>query len=68
MTSINHSIILAKRVKLTRGNLVLDCPVPSRYLQSVPIKDTKEFTHMRYTGKERPNREGGEGTGSFVPS
>lgn len=40
---------LAKRVKLTRGNLVLDCPVPTRYLQSVPLKDTKEFTHMRYT-------------------
>ncbi|KAI8979668.1 chitin synthase 2 [Mycotypha africana] len=38
-----------KRVKLTKGNLVLDCPVPSRYLQAVPIKDTKEFTHMRYT-------------------
>ncbi|KAI9268533.1 chitin synthase 1 [Helicostylum pulchrum] len=38
-----------KRVKLTRGNLVLDCPVPSRYMQSVPLKDTKEFTHMRYT-------------------
>ncbi|KAI9486061.1 MAG: chitin synthase 1 [Benjaminiella poitrasii] len=38
-----------KRVKLTRGNLVLDCPVPTRYLQAVPIKDTKEFTHMRYT-------------------
>lgn len=39
----------AKKVKLTRGNLVLDCPVPTRYLQAVPIKDTKEFTHMRYT-------------------
>ncbi|KAI8376085.1 chitin synthase 1 [Radiomyces spectabilis] len=38
-----------RKVKLTRGNLVLDCPVPSRYLQSVPIKDSKEFTHMRYT-------------------
>ncbi|KAL1931482.1 hypothetical protein VTP01DRAFT_9625 [Rhizomucor pusillus] len=38
-----------KKVKLTRGNLVLDCPVPTRYLQAVPIKDTKEFTHMRYT-------------------
>jgi chitin synthase len=23
--------------------------VPTRYLQSVPIKDGKEFTHMRYT-------------------
>lgn len=31
--------------------MILDCPVPTRYLQSVPIKDTKEFTHMRYTGK-----------------
>ncbi|KAI7905099.1 chitin synthase 1 [Cokeromyces recurvatus] len=38
-----------RRVKLTCGNLVLDCPVPTRYLQAVPIKDTKEFTHMRYT-------------------
>ncbi|KAI8339622.1 chitin synthase 1 [Chlamydoabsidia padenii] len=39
-----------RKVKLTRGNLVLDCPVPTRYLQSVPLKDDKEFTHMRYTG------------------
>ncbi|CAO3637942.1 unnamed protein product [Cunninghamella blakesleeana] len=38
-----------RKVKLTRGNLVLDCPVPTRYLQSVPLKDNKEFTHMRYT-------------------
>ncbi|ORY91906.1 chitin synthase 2 [Syncephalastrum racemosum] len=38
-----------RKVKLHRGHLVLDCPVPTRYLQSVPIKDTKEFTHMRYT-------------------
>ncbi|KAI7874287.1 chitin synthase 1 [Lichtheimia hyalospora FSU 10163] len=38
-----------RKVKLTRGNLVLDCPVPTRYLQAVPIKEGKEFTHMRYT-------------------
>ncbi|KAI9019533.1 chitin synthase 1 [Phycomyces nitens] len=38
-----------RRVKLTHGNLILDCPVPTPYLQAVPIKDTKEFTHMRYT-------------------
>ncbi|KAI9322292.1 chitin synthase 1 [Dichotomocladium elegans] len=38
-----------RKVKLTRGNLVLDCPVPTRYLQNVPIKQGKEFTHMRYT-------------------
>lgn len=28
---------------------MLDCPVPTRYLQAVPIKEGKEFTHMRYT-------------------
>ncbi|KAL1924501.1 uncharacterized protein VTP21DRAFT_4155 [Calcarisporiella thermophila] len=38
-----------KRVQLTDGNLVLDCPVPSRYLDGVPLKNEKEFTHMRYT-------------------
>ncbi|KAJ2959394.1 hypothetical protein NQZ79_g5167 [Umbelopsis isabellina] len=38
-----------KKVALTGGNLVLDCPVPSKYLAAVPRKDEKEFTHMRYT-------------------
>ncbi|CAO3670727.1 unnamed protein product [Rhizopus stolonifer] len=38
-----------RQVKLTKGNLVLDCPVPTTYLNDVPIKDGKEFTHMRYT-------------------
>ncbi|KAI9305734.1 chitin synthase 1 [Cunninghamella echinulata] len=38
-----------KRIKLTEGNLVLDCPVPDQYLARVPIKVGKEFTHMRYT-------------------
>ncbi|CAM0143133.1 unnamed protein product [Umbelopsis sp. WA50703] len=38
-----------KRVQLVRGNLVLDCPCPTRLLQAVPRKDAKEFTHMRYT-------------------
>lgn len=47
--SIIHITIIARKVKLHRGHLVLDCPVPTRYLQAVPIKDTKEFTHMRYT-------------------
>lgn len=40
---------IARQVKLTKGNLVLDCPVPTAYLNDVPIKDGKEFTHMRYT-------------------
>ncbi|KAI8889323.1 glycosyltransferase family 2 protein [Backusella circina FSU 941] len=38
-----------RKVKLTRGNLVLDCPVPTNYLQGLPYQDGKEFTHMRYT-------------------
>ncbi|BFZ65301.1 Chitin synthase, class 2 [Saitoella coloradoensis] len=38
-----------KRVELYQGNLVLDCPVPSRLLQKVPRRDEREFTHMRYT-------------------
>ncbi|KAL0076588.1 glycosyltransferase family 2 protein [Phycomyces blakesleeanus] len=40
---------LASIVKLTRGNLVLDCPVSSEYIGLVPIRNSKEFTHMRYT-------------------
>jgi chitin synthase len=42
-------VFLVKKVALTGGNLVLDCPVPSKYLAAVPRKDEKEFTHMRYT-------------------
>ncbi|RUS16118.1 chitin synthase-domain-containing protein, partial [Jimgerdemannia flammicorona] len=38
-----------KRVELVRGNLVLDCPVPSKLLAAVERKKEKEFTHMRYT-------------------
>jgi hypothetical protein len=38
-----------KRVELFQGNLVLDCPVPSKLLQMVPRQDDREFTHMRYT-------------------
>ncbi|KAG0741088.1 hypothetical protein G6F57_002760 [Rhizopus arrhizus] len=38
-----------RKVKLTGGNLVLDNPVPTKYLQRVKRKDKDEFTHMRYT-------------------
>ncbi|KAK4051036.1 Chitin synthase 4 [Microbotryomycetes sp. JL201] len=38
-----------KRVKLVRGNLVLDCQVPPKLLEKLPRKDEREFTHMRYT-------------------
>lgn len=38
-----------KKVKLTGGNLVLENPVPNKYLQRVKNRDETEFTHMRYT-------------------
>ncbi|GAA5928047.1 hypothetical protein JCM3775_002798 [Rhodotorula graminis] len=38
-----------KRVQLTQGNLVLDCQVPPKLLERCPRKDSREFTHMRYT-------------------
>lgn len=40
-----------KKVKLFRGNLVLDCPVPRQFLNSFNPEDVKEreFTHMRYS-------------------
>ncbi|KAF9158081.1 Chitin synthase, class 1, partial [Actinomortierella ambigua] len=38
-----------KTVRLTDGNLVLDCPVPDHYLRRQKIQDGVEFTHMRYT-------------------
>ncbi|KAI5858243.1 glycosyltransferase family 2 protein [Durotheca rogersii] len=38
-----------KQVTLYRGNLVLDCPVPSKLLNQLPHGERDEFTHMRYT-------------------
>lgn len=38
-----------KRVALIRGNLVLDCPVPTRLLAANPRKDDIEFNEMRYS-------------------
>lgn len=34
---------------MTGGNLVLDNPVPNKYLSQVQRRDDNEFTHMRYT-------------------
>jgi hypothetical protein len=49
----NDVIFIVRKVPLTSGNLVLDCPVPTKYLAAVPRKglepEDKEFTHMRYT-------------------
>jgi len=38
-----------KRVELYHGNLVLDCPVPSKLLDRLNDRESREFTHMRYT-------------------
>jgi len=38
-----------KKVALFKGNLVLDCPVPKKLLQMLPMKTEREFTHMRYS-------------------
>lgn len=38
-----------KQVKLVRGNLVLDCPVPTKLYSFLPRRDHDEFTYMRYT-------------------
>ncbi|KAF9436364.1 Chitin synthase, class 1 [Entomortierella beljakovae] len=38
-----------KKVTLTEGNLVLDCPIPSKLMDISPRKNGDEFTNMRYT-------------------
>ncbi|BGP41655.1 Chitin synthase, class 3 [Rhodotorula kratochvilovae] len=38
-----------RRVKLTEGNLVIPCAIPTRLLGFLPRKDGDEFTQTRYT-------------------
>jgi chitin synthase len=38
-----------KRLELFRGNLVINCPVPDRLLNNVPMQEGEEFEAMRYT-------------------
>lgn len=44
-----HKSMARREVKLVRGNLVLDCPVPTKLYQLLPRRDHDEFTYMRYT-------------------
>ncbi|KAK9494425.1 chitin synthase-domain-containing protein [Lipomyces doorenjongii] len=44
-----HRSIARKQVRLVRGNLVLDCPVPTKLYSFLPRRDNDEFTYMRYT-------------------
>jgi chitin synthase len=38
-----------KRIELTRGNLVVDCPVPSKMLDRCVYRSGEEFTRLRYS-------------------
>ncbi|KAJ1649474.1 hypothetical protein IWQ61_009454 [Dispira simplex] len=38
-----------QQVQLTSGNLILDCPVPTKVLQMARYKEGDEFTKLRYT-------------------
>lgn len=38
-----------KRVPLDHGHLVLDCPIPPKLHSMLPIREGREFSHMRYT-------------------
>ena len=38
-----------QRINLFQGNLVFDCPVPPRLLNTLPNKNDHEFTHLRYS-------------------
>lgn len=44
-----HKSMMRKQVKLVRGNLVLDCPVPTKLYSFLPRRDHDEFVYMRYT-------------------
>lgn len=44
-----HKSMTRKEVKLVRGNLVLDCPVPTKLYSFLPRRDRDEFVYMRYT-------------------
>lgn len=47
---LHHKAIMKKKqVKLTRGELILDCRIPSILYSFLPRKNDLEFTHMRYT-------------------
>ncbi|CAG8825712.1 31652_t:CDS:1, partial [Racocetra persica] len=36
-------------VKLTKGNLAFDSPIPKTMLRNIFFESSKEFTHIRYT-------------------
>ncbi|KAF7729569.1 Chitin synthase, class 2 [Apophysomyces ossiformis] len=44
----SYRTIKKKKIALVRGNLILDCPVPARLLETSARKD-KEFCQMRYS-------------------
>jgi len=46
----NHKALLTKKqVRLTNGELILECKIPTILYSFLPRRDENEFTHMRYT-------------------
>ena len=44
-----NKTVSRKQVKLVRGNLVLDCPIPTKLYSFLPRRDLDEFVYMRYS-------------------
>lgn len=57
-----------REVKLVRGNLVLDCPVPTKLYQLLPRRDHDEFTYMRYTAATTDPDQFGEAGFNLRPA
>lgn len=44
-----QALMSKKEVKLTNGELILECKIPTILYSFLPRRDDTEFTHMRYT-------------------
>lgn len=57
-----------REVKLVRGNLVLDCPVPTKLYSFLPRRDHDEFVYMRYTAATTDPDDFAEGGFTLRPA
>ncbi|KAH8706094.1 putative chitin synthase [Phaeosphaeriaceae sp. PMI808] len=46
---VRDAVMTKKEVRLTRGELILGCPIPTILYSFLPRRDEVEFTEMRYT-------------------
>lgn len=63
-----HKSMSRRQVKLVRGNLVLDCPVPTKLYSFLPRRDHDEFVYMRYTAATTDPNEFVEGGFTLRPA